>query len=85
MEVFETQLMLMKNKDPLSKGIQTSSIALPVIILAPILITMGFKGVKLESPLIGWILLIVGITTAILGMYLLAKGIKYLLDYLFEK
>ena len=75
----------MKNSDTLSKGVQTSSIALPVIILAPILITMGFKGIKLENPFIGWILLIIGIVTAILGMYLLAKGIRYLLDHLFEK
>ena len=85
MEVFEMLLMPMKNNDTLSKGIKTSSIALPVIILAPILITMGFKGIKLENPLIGWILLLIGIITVVLGMYLLAKGIRYLLDYLFEK
>ena len=78
-------LIPMKNNDTLSKGIKISSIALPVIILAPILITMGFKGIKLENPLIGWVLLIIGIITAILGMYLLAKGIRFLLDYLFEK
>ena len=62
-------LMPMKNKETLSKGIQTSSIALPVIIFAPILITMGFKGLKLENPIIGWVLLIIGIMTAILGMF----------------
>ena len=78
-------LMPMKNNETLSKGIQTSSIALPVIVIAPILITMGFKGLKLENSIIGWVLLIIGIMTAILGMYLLSKGIRYLLDYLFEK
>jgi len=75
----------MKNNETLAKGIRTAGIALPVIILAPILITMGFKGIKLENPFIGWVLLIIGIITAILGMYLLAKGIRFLLDYLFEK
>ena len=75
----------MKNNEILAKGIKTSGLALPVIILAPILITMGFKGLNLENSLIGWLLLIIGIITAIIGMYLLSKGIKYLLDYLFEK
>lgn len=75
----------MKNKDLLQKGIKTSSFALPVIILAPILITMGFKGIKLENAIIGWVLLSFGICCALLGMYLLSKGIKYLLDYLFDK
>lgn len=85
MEALEKQLNHMKNRDTLSKGIKFSGIALPVIIIAPILITMGFKGVKLENSTIGWAILIVGIITAILGMFLLTKGIKYLLDYLFEK
>jgi len=75
----------MKNNETLSKGIKFTGIALPVIILSPILITMGFKGLKLENPLVGWILLIVGFSVAITGMYLLSKGIKFLLDYLFEK
>ena len=75
----------MKNKETLTKGIKNASFALPVIIFAPIIITMGFKGLKLENPLIGWVLLIIGIITALIGMYLLSKGIKYLLDYLFEK
>ena len=75
----------MKNNEILAKGIKISSLALPVIIIAPVLITMGFKGIRLESSFIGWILLIIGIITAIIGMYLLSKGIKYLLDYLFEK
>ena len=78
-------LIAMKNNEILAKGIKISSLALPVIIIAPVLITMGFKGIRLESSFIGWILLIIGIITAIIGMYLLSKGIKYLLDYLFEK
>lgn len=75
----------MKNKETLSKGIKFSGIAIAVIILAPVLITMGFKGIRLENPLIGWIILILGVIIAITGMLLLAKGIKHLLDFLFEK
>jgi len=85
LEAYEKPLHLMKNKLFLEKGIKFSSIALPVIILSPIIITMGFKGIKLENPLLGWILLIIGIAFALTGMFLLSKGIKYLLDYLFEK
>lgn len=75
----------MKNNDQLSKGIKFVGIALPIIILSPIIITMGFKGLKLENPLVGWVLLFVGFSVAITGMFLLSKGIKFLLDYLFEK
>ena len=75
----------MKNNDHLSKGIKFVGIALPIIILSPIIITMGFKGLKLENPLVGWVLLFVGFSVALTGMFLLSKGIKFLLDYLFEK
>jgi len=85
MEVYVKQLTLMKNNDILSKGIKFSAIALPIIILAPILITMGFKGIKLENTTLGWVLLVIGVTTAITGMLLLTKGIKFLLDHLFKK
>ena len=75
----------MKNKEILSKGIRSSSIALVIIITAPILLTMGFKGIRLEAPMFGWVLLTIGVVFAITGIVLLSKGIKYLLDYLFEK
>lgn len=75
----------MKNKDTLSKGINKTGIALVVIITAPILLTMGFKGIRLEEPFFGWLLLASGVVLAITGILLLSKGIKYLLDYLFEK
>lgn len=75
----------MENKDVLSKGIRLSGIALPVIIFAPLLITMGFKGIKLEDTIIGWILLSIGFLTAIAGIIMLFLGIRYILDHLFEK
>ncbi len=74
-----------ENKEKLYKGIKKASIALPIIILAPILLTMGFKGITLENPLIGYVLLAVGLAAAIAGMLLLTRGIKHMLDHLFEK
>lgn len=79
-----------EDKEILYKGIKTTSISLPIIILAPILLTMGFKGIALEEPLFGnvlfaYALLGVGFIAVIAGMALLTKGIKYILDHLFEK
>ncbi len=73
------------NKEKLIKGIRITSISLGVIIIAPIVLTMGFKGILLEKPLIGYVLLVVGFVAIVTGMVLLIKGIKYLLDHLFEK
>lgn len=75
----------MKNKEFLSKGINFSSITIILIIIAPLLITMGFKGIKLETSTVGWVFLILGSVIAVIGMLFLAKGITFLLDYLFEK
>ena len=75
----------MKNRSLLEKGIKFSGIALPIIILSPVVITMGFKGLKSETHFIGWLLLLFGLALALTGMYLLSKGIKLILDYLFEK
>ncbi len=75
----------MKNKEFLSKGINFSSIAIILIIIAPLLITMGFKGIKLETSTVGWVFLILGSVIAVIGMLFLVKGITFLLDYLFEK
>lgn len=85
MAVFVKPLIIMKDKAVLLKGVKLSSIALPVIIVAPIMITMGFKGIRLDNPLVGWVFLSIGIISAISGMLLLFKGISLLLDYLFQK
>ena len=76
---------MQNNKEALLKGIKTVGIAVAVIILAPILLTMGFKGVHLENAMIGYSLLVVGFVAAIVGILFFVKGIKYFLDYWFEK
>ncbi|MEE9350574.1 MAG: DUF6095 family protein [Flavobacteriaceae bacterium] len=75
----------MKDKEKLTKGIQTVGVSVAIIILAPILLTMGFKGIALETPLFGYILLLIGFIAAIAGMILMVKGIKYFLDHWFEQ
>ncbi len=74
----------MKNKEGIANGVKTVSIAVAVIVLAPVLITMGFKGIKIEHAS-GYVLLGFGIIAAIIGILLLAKGIKHFLDYWFEQ
>ncbi len=75
----------MQNKETLFKGVKIVGIAIGIIIIAPILLTMGFKGINLENPLLGYVLLLLGFIAAITGMLLLVKGIKYFLDYWFEQ
>lgn len=72
-------------KIPITKGLKYTGISIGIIIIAPILITMGFKGIRLEDKTVGIILLGLGIATAITGIVLMALGIKYILDSLFEK
>jgi len=76
---------MVNNKETLLKGIKTIGIAIAVIILAPVLLTMGFKGINLENSMIGYVLLIIGFVAVVLGMLFFVKGIKYFLDYWFEK
>jgi len=76
----------MKNKKAsVAKGFKFSAISIAILITAPILITMGFKGIRLEDKTLGFVLLIIGIILAITGIVLMALGIKYILDSLFEK
>ena len=77
--------MYMENKETLVKGIKTVGIAIAIIVIAPILLTMGFKGINLENAMLGYVLLLLGFIAAITGMLLLGKGIKYFLDYWFEQ
>jgi small neutral amino acid transporter SnatA (MarC family) len=76
----------MENKKiPIAKGFKFTAISIAILITAPILITMGFKGIRLEDRTLGFVLLIIGILLAITGIALMALGIKYILDSLFEK
>jgi hypothetical protein len=75
-----------KNNESLTKGLKSLAITLPLLFAAPLLITMGFKGVKSDDKItLGFALLIVGVILAITAIFLMIKGIKHLLDHLFEK
>jgi len=73
------------NKEILFKGVKTVAIAIGSIILAPVLLTVGFKGIRLENTTVGYLFIVAGFIMALLGMFLLYKGVKYFLDYWFEK
>ena len=56
--------------------------ALPLLVVAPILITMGFKAIKHQG---NYIWLIIGILLAITAIILGFLGIKIILDAFFNK
>lgn len=66
------------NRKKLYKGIQILAFALPLMVLSPVGITMGFK---IESKLV----LAIGIVLGILAIYLAFKGILRMMDALFEE
>ena len=69
------------NRDELVRGIKYELIALPLLILAPILITIGFKALKLQN---NFLWLIVGIILAIVAIILGFIGIKIILNAFFN-
>lgn len=66
------------DKKKLYKGIQTLAFALPLMVLGPVGISLGFK---MENNLI----LIVGIVFGILAVYLAFKGILRIMDAVFSE
>jgi len=66
------------DKKKLYKGIQTLAFALPLMVLGPVGITLGFK---IESNLI----LMSGIALGILAIYLAFKGIVRIMDAVFSE
>lgn len=69
------------NRDELVRGLKYELIALPLLILAPILITIGFKALKLQN---NFLWLIVGIILAIVAIILGFIGIKIILNAFFN-
>ena len=69
------------NKSELTRGIKYELGALPLLILGPVLITMGFKAIKQNN---NYILLIIGIIIASIAIILMVKGIKIMLDAFFN-
>ena len=69
------------NRDELIRGIKYELAALPLLIAAPILITVGFKAIKHQN---NYLWLIVGIVLAITAVVLGFLGIKIILNALFN-
>lgn len=70
------------NRNELARGLKYELGALPLLIIAPILITMGFKAIKQQN---NYIWLIIGIIIAIVAVVLGFLGIKIILNAFFEK
>ena len=66
------------DKKKLYKGIQTLAFALPLMVLGPVGITLGFN---IESNLI----LMSGIALGVLAIYLAFKGIVRIMDAVFSE
>lgn len=70
------------DKKELVRGLKYELGALPLLLVAPILITIGFKAIKHEN---NYLFLIVGIILAISAVVLGFLGIRIILNALFNK
>ncbi len=70
------------NKTKLAKGIKYEAGALPLVLLAPFLINIGFKAIKRYD---NYVFLIIGIIVAIIAIILGVMGIRIILSALFDK
>lgn len=69
------------DRNELMRGLKYALATLPLLIAAPILITMGFKAIKQQN---NYLFLIVGIALAITAIVLGILGIKIILNALFN-
>ncbi len=70
------------NKLKLNKGFKYAFGAIPLFVFAPILLNIGFSAIKKDQ---NYIFITVGIILALAGIFLLFRGIKTILNALFEK
>ena len=70
------------NRKELARGLKYELGALPLLIIAPILITMGFKAIKQQN---NYAWLIAGVLLAIGAIFLGFLGIKIILNAFFDK
>ncbi|MFD0763082.1 DUF6095 family protein [Lutibacter aestuarii] len=70
------------DKKELFRGLKYELAALPLLFLAPILITIGYKAIKQQN---NYLWLIIGILLAILAVVLGFLGIQIILNALFNK
>ncbi|MGV6844735.1 MAG: DUF6095 family protein [Lutibacter sp.] len=68
-------------KQSLLKGLKYELVALPLLIISPILISIGFKAIKLQQ---NYIWLIFGIITGIAAIVVGFIGIKLIVSALFK-
>jgi membrane protein YdbS with pleckstrin-like domain len=71
-----------KTKPKLSSAFKYLALALPLLFIAPIMITVGFKAIKKDN---SFLFLIIGIILALLAMIITAVGIIKIARYLFDK
>jgi len=69
------------DRKELMRGLKYELIAFPLVILAPILITIGFKAIKQEN---NYLWLITGVLAAITAMIIGFLGIRILLNAFFS-
>ena len=69
------------DRNELVRGLKYELATLPLLIAAPILITMGFKAIKQQN---NYLFLIVGIVLAITAIVLGILGIKIILNAFFN-
>jgi NADH:ubiquinone oxidoreductase subunit K len=70
------------SRKELVRGIKYELAALPLLIVAPILITIGFKAIKKQD---NYLWLVVGILLAITAIILGFLGIRIILNAFFNK
>ncbi len=69
------------DKNQLVRGLKYEAAALPLLLISPVLITMGFKAIKHQN---NYIWLIVGIVFAVAAIIIGFIGIKIILNALFN-
>ncbi len=69
------------NRDELIRGLKYELAAFPLLILGPILITIGFKAIKHEQ---NYLWLIIGIFVAITAIILGFLGVRIILNAFFN-
>ncbi len=70
------------NKNELVRGVKYELAALPLLIAAPILITIGFKAIKQQN---NYLWLFIGVILAITAIILGFLGIRIILNAFFDK
>ena len=70
------------NRNELIRGVKYELAALPLLILGPILITIGFKAIKQQQ---NYVWLIIGIITALTAIILGFLGLRIILNAFFNK